>query len=224
MNILLADDEIDLTKALKEILKANGYSVDVANNGDEVLSFLNITNYDLIILDIMMPILDGYQTVKKIREKNIDTPVLFLSAKSEVEDKIKGLDLGGDDYLTKPFRSAELLAHIRALTRRKYGKEQNEASYLDLSLNLNGNILKCNGKTVELINKEYQILELFILNPSKVYSADEIIDKVWGVDAFADVSSLWVYISNLRKKLDDIGSSLTIKSIRGIGYSLKEKK
>lgn len=224
MKILLADDEIELTNALKEILKANGYAVDIANNGEDVLRFLKVSSYDLIILDIMMPYLDGYETLKIIRDKNIDVPVLFLSAKSEVDDKIKGLDLGADDYLTKPFKKEELLAHIRALLRRKYGKQKNEVSYKDLTLDLTSYILKCNNKELELQNKEYQIMELFIMNPTKIYSGDEILDKVWALEDISDISTLWVYISNLRKKLESINSELTIKSTRGIGYSLKEKK
>lgn len=224
MKILLADDEIELTNALKVILKANGYAADIANNGEDVLRFLKVSSYDLIILDIMMPYLDGYETLKIIRDKNIDVPVLFLSAKSEVDDKIKGLDLGADDYLTKPFKKEELLAHIRALLRRKYGKQKNEVSYKDLTLDLTSYILKCNDKELELQNKEYQIMELFIMNPTKIYSGDEILDKVWALEDISDISTLWVYISNLRKKLESINSELTIKSTRGIGYSLKEKK
>lgn len=224
MKILLADDEIELTKALKEILKANGYAVDIANNGEDVLRFLKVSSYDLIILDIMMPYLDGYETLKIIRDKNIDIPILFLSAKSKVDDKIKGLDLGADDYLTKPFKKEELLAHIRALLRRKYGKQKNEITYKDLTLDLTSYILKSKDKELELQNKEYQIMELFIMNPDKIYSGDEILDKVWALEDISDISTLWVYISNLRKKLESINSDLTIKSTRGIGYSLKEKK
>lgn len=224
MKILLADDEIELTNALKEILKVNGYTVDIANNGEDVLRFLKVSSYDLIILDIMMPYLDGYETLKIIRDKNIDIPVLFLSAKSQVDDKIKGLDLGADDYLTKPFKKEELLAHIRALLRRKYGKQKNEITYKDLTLDLTSYILKSKDKELELQNKEYQIMELFIMNPDKIYSGDEILDKVWALEDISDISTLWVYISNLRKKLESINSDLTIKSTRGIGYSLKEKK
>lgn len=223
MKLLIVDDEKELLNALAVILKKNGYTFDLVNDSREVKTYLDEFNYDLIIMDIMMPYLDGYTLVKQIRDEKIDTPIILLSAKSELFDKIKGLDLGADDYITKPFSSEELLARIRVILRRKYGKTDNNLIYKDLILDQDSCILKCNDNSIELSGKEFQIIQLLMLNPTKIYSIDELLEKVWDVNSYPDVSFLWVYISALRKKLDKLNSTLTIKSTRGLGYSLKEK-
>lgn len=223
MKLLIVDDEKELLNALAVILKKNGYTFDLVNDSREVKTYLDEFKYDLIIMDIMMPYLDGYTLVKQIRDEKIDTPIILLSAKSELFDKIKGLDLGADDYITKPFSSEELLARIRVILRRKYGKTDNNLIYKDLILDQDSCILKCNDNSIELSGKEFQIIQLLMLNPTKIYSIDELLEKVWDVNSYPDVSFLWVYISALRKKLDKLNSTLTIKSTRGLGYSLKEK-
>lgn len=223
MKLLIVDDEKELLNALAVILKKNGYTFDLVNDSREVKTYLDEFKYDLIIMDIMMPYLDGYTLVKQIRDEKIDTPIILLSAKSELFDKIKGLDLGADDYITKPFSSEELLARIRVILRRKYGKTDNNLIYKDLILDQDSCILKCNNNSIDLSGKEFQIIQLLMLNPTKIYSNDELLEKVWDVNSYPDVSFLWVYISALRKKLDKLNSTLTIKSTRGLGYSLKEK-
>lgn len=220
---MIVDDEKELLKALGVILKKNGYTFDMVNDPREVRSYLCQYQYDLIIMDIMMPYLDGYTLVKQIRDEKIDTPIILLSAKSELFDKIKGLDLGADDYITKPFSSDELLARIRVILRRKYGKTDNNLVYKDLILDQDSCILRCGSNSIDLSGKEFQIMQLLMLNPTKIYSNDELLEKVWDVNSYPDVSFLWVYISALRKKLDKLNSTLSIKSTRGLGYSLKEK-
>ncbi len=220
MKILLVDDEIQLTDALSVILKKNNYSVDVSNDGENGQDMALSGIYDLIILDIMMPKIDGLSLLKTLRNNKYSTPVLMLSAKSEISDKIEGLNLGADDYLTKPFSTDELLARIKALLRRKETFTGDVLSFGDILLNRNTIELECNNNHISLGKKEFQILEMLILNQGKNIDKDRFIEKIWGYDTDAEYNTIEVYVSFLRKKLTAIGSKTEIKSIRGIGYTL----
>ena len=221
MRILLAEDEKSLSSALVTILKYNNFSVDACYDGLEALSFLDVNVYDLVILDIMMPKLNGLDVLKKIRSANNRVPVLILTAKSEIDDKVLGLDLGADDYLTKPFNTKELLARIRALTRRQNEIVDNLYHYEDLSLDRTSFELICGNNKILLTSKEFQIMELLIKNPNKVISIDSILDNVWGFND-VDMNVCWTYISYLRKKLVLLNAHVKIKAIRNIGYTLEK--
>lgn len=220
IKILLVDDEIELVNSLKAILQKENFSVDGVSDPRDVKYYLESSSYDLIILDIMMPYLDGYTLLKSIRDKKINTPVIFLSAKSDIEDKLKGLDLGGDDYLTKPFSTKELIARIKAIVRRNNQKADNILSFHDLVLSLSSYKLIYKEKEISLVNKEFQIMELFMLNPNFIYSSEDILKKVWSYDSYSDTTTVWTFLSSLRKKLAFLTDKIKIKSNRGVGYSL----
>ena len=225
MKLLLVEDSTQLNKALSTILKRNSYVVDSAFDGEEALIFINEYVYDVIILDIMMPKINGLEVLKIIRDKKIDTPVLMLTAKSTIEDKITGLDAGADDYLAKPFNADELLARIRALLRRKPEYKKTEViSFGDLSLDVNTSTLSCDDKQVVLMNKELQIMTLLINNQGNIVSLDVISKSAWDIDAYSTSENVWVFISYLRKKINSIGSKTKIKSIRYQGYYLEQDK
>ncbi len=220
MNILVVEDERNLADSLKEILTAQKYACDAVYDGIDGLEYAESGIYDVILLDIMIPRMDGFEILKHLRAKKINTPVLLLTARDDVNDKVRGLDCGADDYLTKPFLKDELLARIRALTRRK-GEIIVDTLRLDnLCLNLNTYTLEANGKSVHLGFKEFEILKLFMSNPSQIFSKDDIITKVWGYLSDAEDNNVEVYISFLRKKLDFVGSTVSINTIRKIGYHL----
>lgn len=223
MKILLVDDERALTDALSIILKQNNYSVDCAYNGEDGLSLALTGIYDFIILDIMMPKMDGLTVLKILRKKNVSAPILMLSAKSEISDKIDGLNLGADDYLTKPFNTEELLARIKALSRRKGQFTGDVISYGDISLNRDTLELIKDEKKILLGKKEFQTLEMLILNSGKIINKEKFIEKIWGYDSEAEYNTIEVYVSFLRKKFDAVGAKTVIKSIRGIGYTLGSK-
>lgn len=220
MKILLVEDDKDLSKALGKILVINKYDVDYAYDGLMALDFLNYSSYDLIIMDIMMPNMDGITAIKQIRNIKNMTPILVLTAKSMLSDKIEGLDSGADDYLTKPFQMAELLARIRALTRRSKSIPSLEIGNIKL---LEGDYTIEAIKSMKLTNKEYKLMELLIHNKNIYLNSDRILEAIWDIDDDIDVNVLFVFISNLRKKLEKIGANYTIKSKRGIGYRLEEK-
>lgn len=224
MKILLVDDERQLTDALSVILKKKNYSVDCANNGEDGLDLALSGIYDLIILDVMMPKIDGLTLLKTLRQEKIDTPVLMLSAKSEISDKIDGFNLGADDYLTKPFDTSELLARIRALLRRKATFTGDVLSFGDISLDRDSYKLIHQDKSIALGKKEFQILEMLILNDGKSIDKEKFIEKIWGYDSDAEYNTIEVYVSFLRKKLIAVGAKTEIKSLRGIGYTLGENK
>ncbi|MBE5750283.1 MAG: response regulator transcription factor [Clostridiales bacterium] len=224
MKILLIDDERQLTDALSAILKKNNYSVDVAYNGEDGLSLALTGIYDFIILDIMMPKIDGLTVLKILRQKKFDSPILMLSAKSETSDKIDGLNLGADDYLTKPFNTEELLARIRALLRRKDKFTGDILTCGDISLNRDTLELSKGEKKIALGKKEFQILEMLILNVGKIIDKEKFIEKIWGYDTEAEYNTIEVYVSFLRKKFNAVGAETEIKSVRGVGYTLGEKK
>ncbi len=222
MRILVCEDEISIAKALKVMLEKNKYTVDIVFDGLEALNYIQNNNYDVLVLDIMMPKMDGIELLKTIRNKNINTPILFLSAKSQINDKVLGLEMGADDYLTKPFSSSELLARIKALSRRSNFYTSSILKLGNTTLDLNTYNLSSLDKQSKLNNKEFQLLELFFKNPEKVFSSEHLMDKVWDIDSIADIDVVWTYIGFLRKKLKEINSNLEIKTIRGVGYCLKQ--
>lgn len=223
MKILLVDDERQLVDALTAILKQNNYSVDYALNGEDGLDLALSGIYDLIVLDVMMPKLDGFSVLKQIRRSGISVPVLILSAKSELNDKVDGLNLGADDYITKPFNTDEFLARIRALLRRKEKFTGDVLSFGDINLNRDNLELVRGDKKVALGKKEFQILEMLILSEGKCIDKERFIEKIWGYDSDAEYNTIEVYISFIRKKLTLIGSIVEIKSLRGVGYVLGVK-
>jgi len=223
MRLLLAEDERDLSNTIKKVLELSKFDVDQAFDGEEALDYAEFTEYDGIILDVMMPKMDGYTVVKKLREKGNNTPVLILTAKAEIDDKVFGLDSGADDYLTKPFVVKELLARIRALTRRKADIATNY-SIGNTSLNPNTFELSTDKGVARLTSKEYKLLEYLMRNQGAVLSTEKIMDSVWEYDTEAEINVVWVFISSLRKKLESIDSNCTIKAMRGVGYRLEIKK
>ncbi|MGM9667506.1 MAG: response regulator transcription factor [Eubacteriales bacterium] len=221
MRLLLAEDEEALSKALVTILKHNNYAVDAVYDGQQALDYLECGIYDGLILDLMMPKVDGITVLKTIRRKGNKIPVLILTAKSEVDDKVFGLDCGADDYLTKPFVTKELLARIRAMTRRQSDLQDNALVYGDLRLDRTSfELISQKGKLL-LTAKEFQIMEMFMMNPKCILSAEQLMDRVWGLESETEISVVWTYISYLRKKLKTLDSSVTIKAVRNVGYTLE---
>lgn len=222
MKLLVVEDEVQLADALTEILKRNKYIVDTAYNGNDGLDCALSGVYSCIILDIMLSGMNGIEILRNVRAEHLSTPVLLLTARSEVEDKINGLDCGADDYLTKPFVTGELLARVRALTRRKSDIfDENKMTFNSLVLNKNSCSMSFNGNDVKLSLKEYQIMELLIVNPRRIIPKERIIEKIWGFESNVEYNNIEVYISFLRKKLNAIGTDTQIKTARGIGYSLE---
>lgn len=222
MKLLLCEDERELSNALRAILRHNNYTVDAVYNGEDALSYAEADEYDGIILDIMMPKMNGLEVLSTLRRHGNNTPVLILTAKSETEDKITGLDLGADDYLAKPFDMGELLARVRAITRRGTGTAVDTIRYGDLTLDKQSFELSTSSSSIRLGGKEYGIIELLISNPARLISTEKIMERVWGYDSEAEINVVWVYISALRKKLLQIGSTVEIKASRGLGYSLEK--
>lgn len=223
MKVLLVDDEIQLTSALKVILTKNNYSVDCANDGETGLDMALTGIYDVIVLDVMMPKMNGFEVVEELRKSKTSTPIIMLSAKTEATDIVEGLNLGADDYLSKPFNTNELIARINALTRRKAEFTGNNLSFGDLSLDRSTLKVSCNNHSIVLGKKEFQILEMLILNKNRILDKEKFIEKIWGFDTEAEYNAIEVYISFLRKKLTAINSATEIKSVRGIGYILGYK-
>lgn len=222
MRLLLAEDEKDLSDALVTVLKHNNYSVDAVYNGQDALDYLENGNYDGAILDIMMPKMDGITVLKRVRASGNRIPILLLTAKSEIDDRVEGLDSGADDYLTKPFSMKELLARIRAITRRQMDSHDNQLQFADIILDRSTYQLTVNDASIRLANKEYQMLEMLMVNPGQFISVDQFMDKIWGYDSEAELNVVWVYISYLRKKLASLNAHVQIKAARGIGYALEE--
>ena len=222
MKLLLAEDEKELSNALLAVLKHNNHLVDVVYNGADALDFAMVNDYDGIILDIMMPKKNGLEVLKELRNNNKTVPVLLLTAKSEVEDRIIGLDLGADDYLTKPFAMGELLARIRAMTRRRE-YSSNNLSFHDLTLDRKTFELYTKKGSLRLGNKEFQMMELLMERPKVLVSTESFMERVWGYDTETEINVVWVYISYLRRKLETIQSNVQIKAVRGLGYLLEIK-
>lgn len=222
MRLLLAEDEKDLSKALCTILKHNNYSVDAVYDGQDALDYGLCENYDGIILDIMMPKMNGIEVLRELRKQGVSTPIIMLTAKAELDDVILGLDSGADDYLTKPFQMGELLARVRAITRRKEEFSPNLLTFSNLSLNRESFELSAKGNTIRLGNKEFQMMELLLSNPGRLISTEQFMERIWGYETEAEINVVWVYISYLRKKLTTLGANATIKAVRGVGYTLEE--
>lgn len=223
MRLLLAEDEKELSNALVTIFKHNNYSVDAVYNGQDALDYLETDLYDGVILDIMMPKVDGITVLKRIRAKGNNVPVLLLTAKSEIDDRVTGLDSGADDYLTKPFAIKELLARVRAITRRQTDATNAVLSVGNISLNRLTFELSGEKDKFKLTNKEFQMIEMLMINPGQVISTERFMDKIWGYDSDAEMNVVWVYISYLRKKLNLLNADVQIKATRNIGYSLEAK-
>ena len=221
MRLLLAEDEKDLADALEAMLKHNNYSVDVVNNGQDALDYLMLDDYDGAILDVMMPQMDGVTVVKKLRENKKSTPVLLLTAKSEIEDKVYGLDSGADDYMTKPFVTRELLARVRSMTRRQATFTSNVLELGNVSLSKHTFELSTEKDKVRLSNKEYQMMEMLMRNPGNVIQTEQFLERIWGYDSDSEINVVWVNISYLRKKLKALDANVRIKATRNVGYTLE---
>lgn len=224
MRLLLCEDEHALSKALKAILERNNYSVDAVYDGEAALEYLTADNYDGVILDIMMPKVDGITVLKKIREQGNLIPVLLLTAKSEIDDKVLGLDAGANDYLTKPFNTRELLARIRAMTRAASVQTSSLLQMGNVTLDRATFELSTASGSFRLANKEFQMLELLMSNPKTVISTERFMEKIWGFDSDSEINVVWVYISYLRKKLTALNADIQIKATRNVGYFLEEVK
>ena len=222
MRILLAEDEKELSNALVAILKHNNYSIDAVYDGAEALDYGLAENYDLIILDIMMPKMNGLDVLAKLRSSGIHTPILMLTAKTEVQDRIDGLDKGADDYLGKPFAMGELLARVRAMSRRKSEFTPNILEIGNLRLNKETYELSCETASLRLASKEFQMLEMLMSNPKRLISTEQFMERIWGYDSEAEMNVVWVYISYLRKKLASLDAQVKINAVRGVGYTLEE--
>lgn len=224
MRLLLAEDEKSLSRALVKILEHGNYSVDAVYDGEEALDYLEADNYDGVILDIMMPKKDGLTVLKTIRAKGNLVPVLLLTAKSEVEDKVAGLDMGANDYLTKPFAPPELLARIRAMTRTQTAQADSHLRLGNITLDTSSYELSSPFGSFRLANKEFQMLEMMMSNPRQLIPTERFMEKIWGYDSEAEINVVWVYISYLRKKLNALKADVTIKATRNAGYSLEVQK
>ena len=223
MHILLVEDERSLSRALKALLEKNHYLVDAVYDGEEALDYASVENYDAIIMDIMMPKMDGITVLRALRNQHNETPVLLLTAKSEVEDKVQGLDSGANDYLTKPFATAELLARIRAMTRKETVHASSTMTFGNVSLSTSTFELSTPSGSFQLANKEYQLMQLLLRNPKQVISTEQILENIWGLESEADNNVVWVYLSYLRKKLSALHADIEIKATRNMGYSLVKK-
>lgn len=223
MRILLAEDEKELSNALVAILKHNNYSADAVYDGAEALEYALSENYDALILDIMMPKMSGLEVLQKLRDKGICVPILMLTAKTEIEDRIAGLDKGADDYLGKPFAMGELLARLRAMTRRKSEFTPNLIEIGNIKLNKENYELSNAKSSLRLGNKEFQMLEMLMNSPERLISAEQFMERIWGCDSETEINVVWVYISYLRKKLEALNANLQIKAVKGIGYTLDTK-
>lgn len=223
MKLLYAEDERGLSEAVVDILTFHKFNVDAVYDGEEALSYAETEDYDGIILDIMMPNMDGLTVLKKLRSEGNTTPVLLLTARSQVEDQIEGLDLGADDYLPKPFEMNLLLARVRAMLRRREEYVPPVIEVGDISLNQHNYELSCNGKSVVLPKLEYQMMELFMRNKGTYFTTEDLLSKVWGYETDAENGTVWVYISYLRKRLQELNSTVELVAKRNIGYRLEEK-
>ncbi len=223
MKILIVEDDENLALAIAQILNEQKYQTEIAYNGEDGLDYALHDNYDLILLDIMLPKLDGFSLVKKLRQNKNNSPVIMLTAKDDILSKITGLDSGADDYITKPFVKEELLARIRANARRQGDVIINTLSFCDLNLDLDTAILSCNTKSIQLSFKEFSILKILLVHPNLVISKEVLIDKVWGNESEAEANNVEAYISFLRKKFQFIGTKVSINTLRRLGYRLEVK-
>lgn len=221
MKLLYAEDEPAMSEAVADILEYHGYSVDRVPDGKTALDYMQVEHYDGVILDIMMPGVDGLSVLRRMRAQGIRTPVLLLTAKGQTEDKIAGLDCGADDYLAKPFEMGELLARVRAMLRRREEYTPQVLTCASLTLDMGSKTLSANGTQLQLSNLEYRMMELFMLNQGVCFSTEQLLERVWGYDTDADTGAVWVYISYLRKKLASLDAGCELKTKRGVGYLLE---
>ena len=224
MRILLAEDERSLSRAIVALLEKNNYSADAVYDGAEALKYLAAENYDAVILDIMMPKVDGLTVLRQLRERGNPIPVLLLTARSEVEDKVLGLDMGANYYLTKPFATAELLARLRAMTRSQSAQPGSRLTFGNITLDQTTFMLSSPSGSFRLANREYQMIELLLHNPGQVIPTERFLEKIWGYDSDVEINVVWVYISYLRKKLAALHADVQIKATRNTGYSLEKLK
>ena len=221
MRLLIAEDEKDLAEALEVFFEKNQFTVDVVFNGQDAYDYAATGDYDAIILDVMMPKRNGIEVLRQLRGEGLKTPIMMLTAKGEKDDRITGFDAGADDYLPKPFAPDELLSRVRAMMRRFDNYKPSVLVYEDISLDCNSGVLCCGKNEARLSGREFQVMELFMRAPRVVFSAEKIMERVWGWDSDAEINVVWVHISNLRKKLKSIGSAASIYANRGLGYTLE---
>ena len=224
MRILIAEDEVATAKALKLLLEKAKYSVDIVYNGTDAWDYISAGSYEVVVLDIMMPGMSGLEVLTRMRENRMATPVLLLTAKAEIEDRVAGLEAGADDYLPKPFATSELIARIKALGRRSENYSDSSKEAGNLILDGNKYEMRVGEKSVSLTNKEFQLIELFIQHPGYVFSTEHLMEKIWGADTDSDIDVVWTHIGFVRKKLRSIGADVEIKTIRGAGYAMDNVK
>lgn len=223
MRLLIAEDDKDIVRALTALFEHNNYSVDAVYNGNDAYDYATTGNYDGIVMDIMMPGMDGLEVLRHLRSAGQKTPVLLLTAKGEIEDRVTGLDAGADDYLPKPFAASELLARVRAMLRRKDNYRSESLQFEGLTLDISTFELSYNGNSIRLVSREFQMLQLLMQSPGVVISTEQFMEHIWGWDSDVEVSIVWVYISNLRKKIDKLKAPVNLKAIRGVGYCIEKK-
>ena len=223
MRLLIAEDELDLAEALTVFFEKNHFSVDAVHNGFDAYEYAASGGYDGVILDVMMPKMNGIQVLERLRAEGCRTPIMMLTAKGQKDDRITGFNAGADDYLPKPFDPDELLSRVRAMLRRSEAYQPSVLAWGDVALDPSTGLLSCGGQSLRLSGREFQVMELFLRNPRQVFSAERIMERVWGWDNEAEINVVWVNISNLRKKLKAIGSRVTLKVNRGLGYALEDE-
>ncbi|WP_295857485.1 response regulator transcription factor [uncultured Oscillibacter sp.] len=219
MKLLIAEDEQDLAEALTAFFEKNQFTVDAVPDGQEAYTYASSGGYDAVILDVMMPKLNGVEVLRRLRAEGFSAPVMMLTAKAEKDDRVEGFDAGADDYLPKPFAPDELLSRVRALLRRAGAYTPTVLRFGGLTLDCSAGLLSC----VRLSGREFQVMELLMRSPRQLFSADKIMERVWGWDSDAEISVVWVHISNLRKKMKAIGSSASVRAVRGMGYLLEDE-
>lgn len=224
MRILLAEDERSLSRAVVALLERSNYAVDAVYDGVEALEYLDSGNYDALILDIMMPRLDGLSVLKRLRQRGNPIPVLILTAKSEIDDKVEGQDSGANDYLTKPFSTRELLARLRAITRTQTSQVSSVLRFGNVALDQTSFELSSPSGSYRLANKEYQMMELLLMNPGQTISTERFLEKIWGYDTETELNVVWVYISYLRKKLAALNANVRIQAARNVGYRVEVRE
>ena len=222
MRVLIAEDEVELARGLKYLLEKSRFSVDIVHSGTEALDYFHSTEYDVLVLDIMMPGMNGMEVLSRIRGEGAGIPVMMLTAKGEIEDRVTGLEAGADDYLPKPFATREFIARVKALARRNSGYTDNVLRFGNTALDCNCYELSCRGRSVRLNNKEYQLMELFMRHPRFVFSTEHLMERVWGKDSEAEMDVVWTSVGFVRKKLKMLGADIEIRTARGAGYSLEE--
>lgn len=223
MRLLIAEDEPDLAEVLCAFFEKNRFSVDTVNDGFSAYEYASSGEYDAIVLDVMMPKMNGVDVLRRLREKGVKTPVMMLTAKTQKDDRITGFNAGADDYLPKPFEPDELICRVRAMLRRGGGYTPDILTFGDVSLDTSSGMMTGSGGSVRLSGREFQLMEMFMRSPGVVFSADRIMEKIWGWDSDAEINVVWVHMSNLRKKLRSIGSDVTVHASRGLGYMLEKQ-